>query len=135
MRIRELSTKLAALALLTGTLLTPLSACKPAAGDGGLPRSETLYLAGWQWGEPSSFNPLLSTPAWPANGQNLLYETVLLYDPQAGKMSPLLAETFEQKDGSLEIVLNPAARWSDGKPVTGYDVKFSFDVGNKYKSL
>jgi peptide/nickel transport system substrate-binding protein len=135
MRIRELSTKLAALALLTATLLTPLSACKPTAGDGGLPRSETLYLAGWQWGEPSSFNPLLSTPAWPANGQNLMYETVLLYDPQAGKMSPLLAEKFEQKDGSLEIVLNPAARWSDGKPVTGYDVKFSYDVGNKYKSL
>ena len=61
MRIRELPTKLAALALLTATLLLALVACKPSAGDGGLPRSETLYLAGWQWGEPSSFNPLLTT--------------------------------------------------------------------------
>jgi peptide/nickel transport system substrate-binding protein len=137
MRIRELCTKLAGLALLAGLVSTGVSACARPAGDdgGGLPRSETLYLAGWQWGEPSSFNPLSSSPAFPVNGQNLLYETVLLYDPQAGKMSPLLAEKFEQKAGSLEIVLNPAARWSDGKPVTGYDVKFSFDVGRKHKSL
>jgi peptide/nickel transport system substrate-binding protein len=137
MRIRELCTKLASLAWLT-VILTGASACERPAGTddgGGLPRADTLYLAGWQWGEPSSFNPLLSTPAWPVNGQNLMYETVLLYDPQAGKMSPLLAEKFEQKEGSLEIVLNPAARWSDGKPVTGYDVKFSFDIGNTYKSL
>jgi peptide/nickel transport system substrate-binding protein len=137
MRIRELSKKLAGLALLTGLLSLGACACKRSAGDdgGGLPRAETLYLAGWQWGEPSSFNPLSSSPAFPVNGQNLMYETVLLYDPQAGEMAPLLAEKFEQKEGSLEIVLNAAARWSDGRPVTGYDVKFSFDVGRKHKSL
>jgi peptide/nickel transport system substrate-binding protein len=136
MRIRELSKKLATLALLTAPLLLAPVACKPSAGDGGLPRSETLYLAGWQWGEPSSFNPLLATAAWPLNGgHNLLYEMPLLYDPQAGKMAPLLADGFKQHDGSLELTVNPAARWSDGRAVTGYDVKFSFDVGRTYKSL
>jgi peptide/nickel transport system substrate-binding protein len=133
MRIRELSTKLASLAWLTVTLLGASACDRPSDG---LPRAETLYLAGWQWGEPSSFNPLLATAAWPLNGgHNLLYETVLRYEPQAGKMSPLLADHFVQHDGSLELTVNPAARWSDGKPVTGYDVKFSFDVGRTYKSL
>ena len=51
------------------------------------------------------------------------------------KMSPLLAESFEQTETSLFVTVNAAARWSDGKPVTGWDVKFSFDLGKKYKSL
>ena len=121
------------MALLMVTLAGASACDRPSDG---LPRSETLYLAGWQWGEPSSFNPLLATAAWPLNGgHNLLYETVLSYDPQKGQMAPLLADDFKQNDGSLELTVNPGARWSDGKPVTGYDVKFSFDVGRTYKSL
>jgi peptide/nickel transport system substrate-binding protein len=140
MRIRELSRKLALLLLLAAgataaTIGAP--ACKPRSGDdgGGLPRSETLYLAGRQWGEPVSFNPLFSTPDWPINGLNLMYETALLFNPATGKMEPLLAESFERTETSLFITLNPKARWSDGKPVTGWDVKFSYDLGKKYKSL
>jgi peptide/nickel transport system substrate-binding protein len=140
MRIRELSRKLALLLLLAaGTTAASISApgCKPRSGDdgGGLPRSETLYLAGRQWGEPVTFNPLFSNPDWPINGLNLMYQTVLLYSPQSGKMEPLLAEKFERTDTSLFVTLNAAARWSDGKPVTGWDVKFSYDLGDKYKSL
>jgi len=140
MRIRELSRKLTQLLLAAGLLAAGASAggCKRASSEdsGGLPRSETLYLAGRQWGEPASFNPLVSTPDWPIiTGQNLLYETVLLYNPTSGEMAPLLAESFEKKETSLFITVNPAARWSDGKPVTGWDVKFSYDLGDKYKSL
>ena len=50
-------------------------------------------------------------------------------------MEPLLAESFEQNDDNVEVTFNPDARWSDGKPVTGWDVKFSFDLGDKNKSL
>ena len=139
MRIRELSTKLSAIALLTSTLSAGLSvsACKPATQDegGGLPRAETLYVAGRQWGEPTTFNPLQSTVQWPVNTINLMYETLLLYNPLTGKMEPLLAEAFAEHDDRVEVTLNRAARWSDGKPVTGWDVKFSFDLGDKNKGL
>lgn len=137
MRIRELSTKLSALALLAVALAGGVSACKRPTTDegGGLPRSETLYVAGRQWGEPTSFNPLTSNPAWPVSGLNLMYETLLLYNPLTGKMEPMLAESFAQHDDSIEVTLNPAARWSDGKPVTGWDAKWSFDIGEKNKSL
>lgn len=135
MSIRERLNKVSASLLAGLALVTGLSACQRPDQAGGLPRSETLYMAGWQWGEPSSFNPLLSTCAYPVNGQNFLYETALLYDPQTGKMAPLLADDFKQNDDSLEVTVNPAARWSDGKPVTGYDIKFSFAIGNKHKSL
>ncbi len=137
MRIRELSTKLPVLTLLAATLGMSAGACKRPARDdsGGLPRAETLYLAGRQWGEPSSFNPLTSNPSWPVSGINLMYETLLLYNPQSGKMEPLLAESFVQRDTSIEVTLNAAARWSDGRPVTGWDVKYSFDLGDKDRSL
>ncbi len=36
---------------------------------------------------------------------------------------------------TIEIVLNPAAHWSDGEPVTGSDVKYTFELGRTYKSL
>ena len=64
------------------------SACKRPTGDdgGGLPRSETLYVAGRQWGEPSSFNPLEQLTAGRSTAMNLMYETVLLYNPLTGKM-------------------------------------------------
>lgn len=136
MRIRELSTKLAGAVLLTA-LTVGSGGCKRPTTDegGGLPRAETLYVAGRQWGEPTTFNPLLSNPAWPVSGINLMYETLLLYNPLTGKMEPLLAESFVQRDASIEVTLNAAARWSDGKPVTGWDAKFSFDLGDKNKSL
>ena len=136
MRVRELSRKLSALTLLAA-LSANVSGCKRNGGDqgGGLPRAETLYVAGRQWGEPTTFNPLQASVQWPVNTINLMYETLLVYNPLTGKMEPLLAEAIAQLDDRVEIVVNKAARWSDGKPVTGWDVKFSFDLGDKNKSL
>ena len=66
---------------------------------------------------------------------NLLYETLLMYDSISGRMQPLLAETYAVHDDSVEITLNPAARWNDGKPVSAFDVTFTFELGRRYKSL
>jgi peptide/nickel transport system substrate-binding protein len=98
-------------------------------------RNETLYVGGRQWGEPSSFNPLAGWQDWPVNDMNLIYETLLMYDPLAGKLVPLLAESYTVNDESVEVVMNPAAKWSDGQPVTAADVKYTFDLGNQFKSL
>jgi peptide/nickel transport system substrate-binding protein len=124
----------AALAL---TALLALADCRPAQDDSssGFPRAETFYVAGWQWGEPSSFNPLLSNPDWPVSNMNLIYETLLMYNSISGKMEPLLAESYAAHDDNVEVTLNPAARWSDGRPVTAWDVTYTFELGKKYKSL
>ena len=121
-----------------GLSLLASSACRPTTKDdatSGFPRTETFYVAGWQWGEPASFNPLLSNPDWPVSTMNLIYETLLMYDSMTGKMVPLLAESYQAHDDSVEVTLNPAARWNDGKPVTGWDVVYTFELGKKYKSL
>jgi peptide/nickel transport system substrate-binding protein len=115
--------------------------CHPAdTATSTFPRNETLYIGGLQWGEPTTFNPLLSSgEAWPVpNGEqtyNLLYEPLLSYNSETGKMQPLLAESYAVGEDSIEVVLNPAAHWRDGKPVTGYDVQYTFELGKTYKSL
>ncbi|HOX52911.1 MAG TPA: ABC transporter substrate-binding protein, partial [Fibrobacteria bacterium] len=118
-----------------------LSSCKPPEGanggneGGAFPRSQTLYVAGSQWGDPSSFNPLAETwqPAWPVNDRfNLMYETLLNYNTLTGKIEPALGTLVSKDNDSLVVDLNSAAKWSDGKPVTADDVKFVFDLGRKY---
>ena len=101
-----------------------------------LPRDETLYIGGIQWGEPTSFNPLLEQASWPCRmPNNLVYETLLLYDPIKGKNVPGLAESYRETDDGIEITLHKKARWSDGKPVTAWDVLFTFELGQKYKNV
>ncbi|HLV66883.1 MAG TPA: ABC transporter substrate-binding protein, partial [Polyangiaceae bacterium] len=126
-------------ALLAILLLLALPQCrKPseASAASTFPREETLFIAGRQWGEPSSFNPLLPSPDWPAkDGVKLVYETLLFYNMLTGKLEPLLAESYTVREDAIEIVLHANARWSDGKPLTGYDVKYTYDLGKQYKSI
>jgi peptide/nickel transport system substrate-binding protein len=131
-------TRLSALRAATLALLAlglPQCHAKDSASSGGFPRNETVYVGGRQWGEPSSFNPLLGWQDWPVNAMNLIYETLFLYNPLTGKLEPSLGESVEVKDDSVEVVLQEHAHWSDGQPVTGEDIKYTFDLGQKYKSV
>jgi peptide/nickel transport system substrate-binding protein len=116
--------------------LLGLSDCRPKQDDtnSGFPRAETFYLGGRQWGEPSSFNPLGSS-VWPISSMNLIYETLLMYDSLSGQMQPLLAESYAVYDDRIELLLNRAARWNDGQPVSAWDVSYTFELGKQHKSL
>ena len=61
---------------------------------------ETLFVAGFQWGPPKSFNPLAASPDFPvANGQpQYIYESLLRFNLLDGSLQPGLAKTVEQKD-------------------------------------
>jgi peptide/nickel transport system substrate-binding protein len=122
--------------LAIGLALLGLADCRPKQDEknSGFSRAETFYLGGRQWGEPSSFNPL-GTSGWPISTMNLIYETLLMYDSLSGQMQPLLAESYAVHDDRIELLLNPAARWNDGQPISAWDVSYTFELGKKYKSL
>lgn len=113
--------------------------CRDKSKDSGdFPRAQTLYVGGYQFNEPASFNPLASAPDWPVqphNTLNLMYEPLLVFNTLSGKMQPLLAESFQVADDHIDIVVNALARFSDGKPVTAEDVRYTFDLGRQHKSL
>jgi peptide/nickel transport system substrate-binding protein len=116
-------------------LLSALAACtRPGAEEGDFPRSQTFYLGGKQWGEPASFNPLLTSPDFPVS-MNLVYECLLLFDSPSGKLQPMLAQSWEVDQGHVRVTLDPRARWNDGQPVTADDVVYTFQLGRRYKSI
>ena len=117
--------KIAMLALLIVLL------CAGIAFGQVLERSETLYTGGKQWGPVSNWNPLM-TGNYATGTIGLVYETLFLYDPLTDKFMPWLAESGQWTDASTyELKVRQGVNWSDGKPLTADDVKFTFELGQK----
>ena len=111
---------------------------RPVEKDEGFPRSETLYVAGFQTYQVSTFNPLDAAPSWPLNlhtGQNLFYEPLLSFNSLTGDVVPLIADAWSVDDDGIDVSVNAAARFVDGANVTADDVKYTFDLGLRYKGL
>ena len=66
-----------------------------------LPRAETLYTSGKQWGPYTNFNPL--RPDYNTGVVGLLYETLFRYDPLKDRFLPWLA-TGQRWAGSNHVV-------------------------------
>ncbi|KQV27684.1 bicyclomycin resistance protein [Rhizobium sp. Root1203] len=68
---------------------------------------------------------------WDPEYGNFVYETLMLRSrDEPFTLYGLLAETVEWDEDRtyIQFNLNPAARWSDGQPVTPDDVIFSFNI-------
>jgi len=101
---------------------------KGRAGAAG----ETLFVAGFQWGPPKSFNPLAASPDWPtAGGQSqLIYESLLRFNLIDGSLQPGLGKELQQPDDqTIRIPLQDGTKWSDGSELTAEDVAFTFGLG------
>ena len=116
----------------------------PASADAGtLPRNETLYFNGQQWGSVVGWNPYSSSNN---NGMAIsqqdssrvtMFETPYLYNMLDGQVYPLLADgPFAWDDGMTAITykLKTAAKWSDGTPVTAEDVAYTWATHVKYST-
>jgi len=109
-------------------------------GEGGvteLPREETLYFGGLQWGKVNSWSPIganqnnFALAANPAGSRTVMFETLYMYDFLTGKLLPLLADgdyTWNDDMTELTCKIKDAAKWSDGTDVTAEDVKRTFEV-------
>ncbi|MDW8022572.1 MAG: ABC transporter substrate-binding protein [Nitrososphaerota archaeon] len=80
---------------------------------------------------PSSFNPLMTFRDI-GLARDWIY---ILYEPLTlvlnnGTILPWLAKSYEIKDNGTKYVfrIDERARWSDGTPVTAYDVEFTWNL-------
>ncbi|TFG68630.1 MAG: ABC transporter substrate-binding protein, partial [Anaerolineales bacterium] len=114
-----------------------------AAVAATLPRNETLYFNGQQWGPVVCWNPYSSNcnnamaDVQQDNARVTMFETPYLYNMLDGKVYPLLADgPFTWDAGMTEITfkLNAAAKWSDGTPVTAEDVAYTWASHVKYNT-
>ncbi len=97
------------------------------------PRGETLYVGGWDWAPPVTFNRLAPDPNWPVDGVvQIMYEALFGYDQLSGELVPHLARGIERRPGAIAVKLDARARWSDGMPVTVEDVIYTFLLDKRY---
>lgn len=89
--------------------------------------------------EPPTLHPIMSTDVPAREVHRFAMATLAYNDIQTWEFAPYLASKWEtSKDGKVfTFYINPKAKFSDGKPVTAEDVKFSFDAVKepKYKAM
>jgi peptide/nickel transport system substrate-binding protein len=114
-----------------------------AAVAAALPRNETVYFNGLQWGSVVGWNPYSSSNnnamalAAGESSRVTMFETPYLYDMLDGGQYPLLADgDYTWNDAHTEITfkIKPAAKWSDGTPVTAEDVAYTWATHVKYQT-
>ncbi|MDF2485804.1 MAG: putative transporter substrate binding protein, partial [Herbinix sp.] len=113
----------------------------PDADPNALPRTETLYFGGQQWGTVNGWNPLgdnnnnsMALSSSGSGSRTVTFETLYMYNFLDGSMTPLLADgdyTWNADMTAITVKMNSAAKWSDGTPVTADDVAYTFDTNLK----
>ena len=109
----------------------------PAESAVELPREETLYFAGQQWGEVVSWNVIGANQnnamaiAAGACYRTTMFETLYMWDVLSGQMKGLLANddwAWNEDQTQLTLTIKDAAHWSDGTPVTAADVARTWEI-------
>jgi len=115
----------------------------PESDPNALPRKETLYFNGQQWGPVVGWNPYSSSMnnamalAAGDSARVPMFETPYLYNMLDGKQYPLLADgpwTWNADMTEITFKIKPAAKWSDGTPVTAEDVAYTWATHVKYNT-
>ena len=124
----------------------PAQAPAPAAAPADaseLPRNQTLYFNGQQWGPVVCWNPYSSSCnnamaiSQGDNARVTMFETPYLYNMLDGNQYPLLADgdwSWNEERTEVTFKLKPAAKWSDGTPVTAEDVAYTWLASVKYET-
>lgn len=127
--------KLLTLSYLSMTVAFMLTGCKEKVSKtpknlvSDYPRNETLYIGGFDWAPPTTFNPLDPDPNFPADGNiRLMYESLLAYNQLTGDLDPMLADSYSQTDSTVTVHLDTRAKWNNGEKITVEDVIYTFKI-------
>jgi peptide/nickel transport system substrate-binding protein len=132
--------KLAAAAMMAlAAILAPAAAYAQAAAPveiapstpmANIPRNQTLVL-GWSVTSPIGVTNPWAVPGYThQEGNVFMWEPLMYFGIFKGEYIPWLAESMEYTSDdftSLQIKVNPKAKWSDGVPVTAADVVYTFE--------
>ncbi len=120
---------------------TAVPTAAPIKPGDPLPRTETLYFNGQQWGPVVGWNPYSNSNnnamavAQQDNARVIMFETPYLYNMLDGKQYPLLADgpyTWDEGMTQVTFKIKAAAKWSDGTPVTAEDVAYTWATHVKW---
>jgi peptide/nickel transport system substrate-binding protein len=111
-------------------LLAALAALIATAGTAGAQEAGRATLRmGWAQ-DPGTLNPFVGLDEEDYSIWALNWDLLVNFDPKTLKPAPGIAKTWDvSPDGrTVTYHLDPEAKWSDGRPVTSADVKWSLDT-------
>lgn len=117
-----------------------LSACGSAQSS-GQPSAQTkhvLTLVDSPKGDfTSNFNPFINSQTSRYGTQGFVYETLLYINRFDNKVTPWLAESYQQAPdlSSITFTTRQNVKWSDGQPFTSDDVVFTLNAMKTTPSL
>jgi len=79
--------------------------------------------------DPKSFNPITSTETSTSTFTALMFEGLLTRNGVTLELEPNIAERWETSEDGLTwtFFIRPGVLWSDGAPLSAYDVEFTFN--------
>jgi len=106
----------------------PSAGASAAASRGGAAGANTVVGSGVT--DAITMNPILANDGSSQTAWELMFEPLAMVDPKTGAAVPWLAERWDQSPDGLTYTfhLRPNVTWSDGRPFTADDVKFTFDT-------
>lgn len=91
------------------------------------------------WGSsfPKSLNVFLDHNAFSAEVSGLFFEPLVTLHTTRNEPVGVLAESWQVSDDkkTFTFKIHPAAKWSDGKPITAEDIQFYYDVMMNPKNM
>ena len=102
-----------------------------------LPRNQTLYYNGLQWGTPVSNNPFGAgiNNAFVANHRQLVFETLFTFNLLDNKLYPQIGDSYTWNGQTMTVQLNRNVKFQDGTPLTAADVVYTYELGRKYPNI
>jgi peptide/nickel transport system substrate-binding protein len=99
-----------------------------------LPRNETLYFNGLQWGTPKGMNVYgnINNSFAEQGHRQLIFETLFTYNLLDGQLKPQIGDSYAFNGQTLTVQLNRNVKFSDGSALTSADVVNTFDLAKKY---
>ncbi len=121
-----------ALFSLAALLSLGIAGCKGSGGGPGNGLSTKNAVVWYIAGDIENLNPMLSSDEGANYVQGLMYETLTGQDANTQAWIGGLAKVPEESADHLNwtFTMDPAAHWSDGKPVTAEDVIFTYKIVN-----
>ena len=134
MRLRWVCAAITAITAATAVVATSAGGAQGTQGAGA--NGGTVLKIGWAQ-NPKTLNPFVGQDEEDYSIWAINWDLLINYSPKDLTPVPGIAQSWEISDDKKSVTFHlvPDAKWSDGKPITSADVKYSLQVLGSHGAL